>query len=134
MNTTPVRTARRARRWARGAGVSAGVTAALIVAAPTIAHAATANWSGALYPGAPRQCVGATGGSRARVEGTATAAGGRFVVLRDGVQLVDTGGTTNAYVATFSGAGYYQLCARNPQTASATIFASISVRTDRDAF
>jgi hypothetical protein len=110
-----------------------GAAAALGVAVPDAAHAATGGWSGSLYPGAPRQCVGATARSLAKVSGSASATGARFVVLRDGVQLVDTGASTNFYAGTFTGSGFYQFCARNPQGTPGPVYASIGLRTDNDA-
>jgi hypothetical protein len=133
MAANPARTVRpvnRAARWCRRAAVAAGTGAALVAATPGLAHAATAGWNGTLYPAAPRQCVGATARATARVAGTATGSGGHFVVLRDGVQFADTSLTTSAYAATLSGPGFYQLCVRDPQTATTPIYASISVRTD----
>jgi len=119
---------RRGRRLA----VLAGAAGVLTLVAPAVAHAATADWAGTLYPGAPRQCVGATAQSAARVIGTAGGSGVRFVVLRDGVQIVNTNAGTTSYGASWAVSGFYEFCAKNPAEASGPSTVVLKLRTDND--
>ncbi len=117
----------RARRIAPAASViAAGGAVALL--APTAAQAYSPG-GGTLVPGGQTCTAQQWAGYQARGEGTATRSGARFTVYRNGVVIYQTPtGTTSGFAAefrssygTFPGAGYYQVCAKNPNSTNTSV-------------
>ncbi|GAA2151607.1 hypothetical protein FHX52_0559 [Humibacillus xanthopallidus] len=109
------------------------VAAASAIAGATSASASTFNTVG-LAPG-QTACVQQYAAYQARADGTATAAGAKFKVLRSGTVINSTPSRANQYAAefrsvwgNFPGPGYYSLCATNTGTTNTIV--TLQVRTD----
>jgi hypothetical protein len=114
------------------AAVSASV-AALAVVGANPASADTVSTFG-LAPG-QTACVQQYASYQARVDGTGTAGGAKFKVLRSGVVIANTPTRATQYAAefrsvygNFPGPGYYSLCATNTGTTNTIV--TLHVRTD----
>jgi hypothetical protein len=119
------------------AATLAGLAATAAVAAATPASA-FALQSRNLQPG-ESVCVSQYASYQVRGEGTATAAGARFKILK-GVSVVSaTPGRVTDWAAelrssygTFPGPGYYSACAYNTGTTATNV--TISIKTDGEFF
>jgi hypothetical protein len=101
------------------------VAAASAIAGASSAFASTFNTVG-LAPG-QTACVQQYASYQARADGTATASGAKFKVLRSGTVINSTPSRVNQYAAefrsawgNFPGAGYCSLCATNTSSGSAS--------------
>jgi hypothetical protein len=131
--TTSTRT-RRLRRATVLAGGIAAATATAALAAPGAAFADTRNDQ--QMPPGQSACASQYANYQVRLEGTATKAGAKFRVFRDGALYygfpTDTSVTAQAEYRTslgnFPGKGTYTICALNKQTTNT--FVTLRVRTD----
>ena len=120
--------------FARLAGLAAvSAVAASAIAGATSASADTFNTYG-LTPG-QTACAQQYASYQARVDGTATAGGAKFKVLKNGAVITNTPTRANQYAAefrsaygNFPGPGYYSLCATNTGTTNTIV--TLHVRTD----
>ena len=110
----------------RRAALLTSVAGALLIAAPTAAHAYS-GWGGTLLPG-QSACVSQYASYEVRGEGTATKAGAKFTVSRNGVTIYSTGPTASGFAAefrtawgNFPGPGVYQVCAKNNNTTNTLV-------------
>ncbi|OLB79381.1 MAG: hypothetical protein AUI14_10510 [Actinobacteria bacterium 13_2_20CM_2_71_6] len=128
--------ATRTRRIRRTAIIIGGIAAAGIVALPGVANADT-YVAQRLSPGGS-QCASQYAGYQARTEGTASNAGAKFRVYKDGAQIAASANpTTSGFTAefrtswgNFPGPGYYTICADNKQATNT--FVTLRVRTDAE--
>ena len=118
-------------RFASLTAVSAATAFAVVGANPAAAD--TFSTFG-LAPG-QTACVQQYASYQARVEGTGTAAGAKFKVLRSGAVIANTPSRANQYAAefrsaygNFPGPGYYSECATNTGTTNTIV--TLHVRTD----
>ena len=123
----------RTRRIRRAAIIVSGLAAAGVVALPAAAFANTVN-SGTVTPGGSL-CATQHAYTQARVSGTASRAGAKFRVYRDGVLIASSPTSTTAgYAAEFRPSlmnftpGDYTLCGFNLQTTNP--FVTVQVLTD----
>jgi hypothetical protein len=115
------------------AGLAA--TAAVATASPASAYALQSR---NLQPG-ESVCVSQYAGYQVRGEGTATAAGARFKILKGVTVVSATPGRVNNWAAelrsswgTFPGPDYYSACAYNTGTTATKV--TISIKTDGEFF
>ena len=137
LTTATSTTVRRGLSIRRGL-VVAGITGAAIAALPTAAFADDAFNGKTLGFLNDSVCSRqAYAGYQVRAEGTATKSGAKFFLYKDGAPAYNTSPTSSGFAAefrtaygTFTGPGWYQVCAVNKQ--STLTYATVRLRTDND--
>jgi hypothetical protein len=119
----------------RAAAIVAGTAGGLLMLAPGAAQA-NVGYGATITPGGT-VCVQQYANYQVRGEGTATKAGARFAVYRNGVQIYSTTNTTSGFAAefrtawwNFPGPGSYQVCAQNRNSTNTLV--NIRILTDAE--